>query len=107
MQLARRKFAPGKSARTILNQVEAVYLKRNFTHRKLMDSGYKFNIVVNELIRGALIQYRNNGSKISHAEMKALFGGQKQEWIDWLAEQLVSGKDISSALAAQWLAKCV
>ena len=106
MQLARKQCVPCEWASKVLEQVEAVYLKRNATHTQLMNVGADFEIVVKGLIRSALNRHHQNGSEITQEETKALFGGQNQEYIHWLALQLANGDQISHHRAAEWLAQC-
>lgn len=87
-------------------EIEAVYLKRNTTHRALMDAGDDFQREARALIRNALNDHLLRCSQPSREEVEALFGGQTDEWIFWLSLQLTSGDMIPPHVAAEWLASC-
>lgn len=107
MRLARSQCVADTWSSKVLEQVEAVYLKRNATHRVLMNAGDDLQTEARALIRNALNEHHMRGTHLSCDEAKALFGGQSEEWILWLSLQLASNDMIASHVAAEWLATCV
>jgi len=107
MGLARRRWVAFDNNGISLDLFEAVYLRRNHTHRALMAAGVQFDVVVDRLVKHAINVHHFESSEITREELQALFGGQREAWISWLGGQLGTGDLIPRHRAAEWLATCV